>query len=66
MNQHKASEQAAAAIIRSHAVYLAAAYTEDPQDLAASRLALLMQATEDEARAQGFHSRVIFDIGGEE
>lgn len=60
MNQHTASEHAAALELREHAKNLSAAYTDDPQDLAAARLALLMVAAQQEARAQGFNTHVVF------
>ena len=67
MNTHQASELVAADLIREHASNTAAGYTENPQDLAAARLALLMVAAQREAAAQGRMSRVVFENdGGEE
>ncbi len=66
MNQHTASEHAAAQLLREHAKTLAAAYTEDPRDLEAARMALLMVAAEQEAQAQGFNSSVVFSHGEQE
>lgn len=61
MNTHQASELVAADAIREHAANTAAGYTDNPADLAAARLALLMVAAQREAAAQGRMSRVIFD-----
>lgn len=66
MNTHTASEHAAAIELREHAKRLSAAYTQDPQDLAAARLALLMVAAQQEARAQGFNATVVFSHGEQE
>jgi hypothetical protein len=63
MNTHTSSEHAAAQLLQEHAASLVAGYAQ-PQDLAASRLALLMIACQQEAKAQGISRRVIFE--GEE
>jgi len=64
MNQHTASEHAAAITLREHAALLVAAY-DTPEEASASRLALLMVACELEAREQGITAPLIFSYGGE-
>lgn len=60
MNWHTAHETAAALELQAHAALLAAAYTKEPEDLAAARLAVLMIATQQEARAQGITAPLVF------
>jgi hypothetical protein len=59
MNQHTALEHAAALELQAHAALLVTAYAK-PEDAAASRLAVLMIATQQEARAQGITAPLVF------
>lgn len=64
MNQHTASEHAAAITLREHAHHLSKAYTKEPQDLAAARLVLLAEALEQEMRQQKDNQRLMFVSAG--
>jgi len=64
VNQHTASEHVAALKLQEHAQSLASAYTKDPQDLAAARLAVLMIACQQEAREQGIYAELVFNHEG--
>lgn len=55
MNPHSASEHAAAITLREHANTLAVGY--DPDHASGAKMALLMEATEQEAKAQ--HSNTV-------
>lgn len=65
MNQHTASETAAALELQAHAALLVAGYAK-PEDASASRLAVLMIATEQEARAQGITAPLVFSHEGQQ
>ena len=65
MNLYQAQELVASDLIRARAGILVGHYAE-PTDAAAARLAVLMLATEQEARAQGIHAELIFSHGVQE
>lgn len=65
MNTFTASEHAAAIELREHAQRLVSTYAE-PKDASAARLALLMIATEQEAREQGIDAPLVFSHGEQE
>lgn len=59
MNPHAASEHLAAITLREHAALLVAGYAK-PEDAEASRLAALMVACQQEAKAQGITAPLVF------
>ena len=59
MNPHTAGETAASLELQAHAALLVAGYAK-PEDAEASRLAVLMIATQQEARAQGITAPLVF------
>lgn len=59
MNTYVAHEQAAACQLQAKAATLVCTYAS-PQDAAAARLAVLMLAAEQEAREQGYITKVGF------
>jgi len=60
MNKFIALEQAAASLLQAKARLLVSTYVEDPQDLSAARLAVLMVAAQQEAREQGIFTELVF------
>lgn len=65
MNQYSAKEHLSALRLQEIAAHLVCTYAE-PEDAPAARLAALMQAAENEARAQGINATLLFQHGESE
>ena len=65
MNPYTAKEHLAALRLQEMAAHLVCTYAE-PEDAPAARLAALMQAAENEARAQGITAPLVFQHGERE